>query len=139
MLTGKQRENGAPCESRFVLMHTHQHIQHVFVHMCMYVCWEQKKGGGPWGRGGRRDPHPARVLPILWSARHGRAANYLPLIPGWAFKPLTHSSGGSQEAALPGIPGATLLKPLGLWERGMREEVPNTCESECSESECSGS
>ena len=25
-----------------------------------------------------------------------------------------------------------MLKPPGLWERGMREEVPNTDESECS-------
>jgi hypothetical protein len=38
-----------------------------------------------------------------------------------------HSSlGVGKGAALPGIPGATLLKPPGLWERGMREEVPNT-------------
>jgi hypothetical protein len=41
---------------------------------------------------------------------------------GWAFKPLTHSSGGGQRAALPGNPRATLLKPPGLQERGMREE-----------------
>ena len=26
-------------------------------------------------------------------------------------------------------PGATLLKPPGLWERGKREEVPNTDQS----------
>ena len=36
-------------------------------------------------RGRGKDPQPARVPPILWSVRHGRAANYLPLIPGWAF------------------------------------------------------
>jgi hypothetical protein len=45
----------------------------------------------PWGRG---DPHPTRVLPILWSVRCEKAAIYLPLIPGWASKPLTHSWGG---------------------------------------------
>ena len=49
----------------------------------------------------------------------------------WVGIPLSHSSGGGQGAALPGIPGATLLKPLGLWERGMREEVPNTDRPEC--------
>ena len=77
------------------------------------------------------DPHPNRVPPMLLSVRCGRVAIYLPLIPGWASKPLTHSSGcGKGQAVLPGIPGATLLKPPGLWERGMREEAPNTCESE---------
>ena len=79
------------------------------------------------------DPHPNRVPPMLWSVRPGRAAIYLPLIPGWASKPLTHSSGfGKGQAVLCGNSGATLLKPPGLWERGMREEVPNTGESECS-------
>ena len=66
--------------------------------------------------------HPTRVFPILWSVRHGRAAIHFPLSPGWAFKPLTHSSGGGQGATLSGNPEATLLKPLGLWERGMRKE-----------------
>jgi hypothetical protein len=61
---------------------------------------------------------------MFWSVRCGRVAIHFLLIPGWAFKPLTHSLGerGGQGAALPGSPGATLLKPLGLWERGMREE-----------------
>jgi hypothetical protein len=96
------------------------------------ACWELKEG--PRGRGWRKSPHPARVLPILWSVRCGRTAIHFPLSPGWAFKTLTHSLVGGQGAALPRIPGATLLKPLGLWERGMREEVPNTCKSECSRS-----
>ena len=48
----------------------------------------------------------------------------------WVGIPLSHSSGGGQGAALPGDPpGATLLKPPGLWERGKREEVPNTDQS----------
>ena len=66
---------------------------------------------GARGRWGRKDPHPARVLPIL---RPGRAAINFPLIPGWAFKPLTYSSRGGQGAAVPGNPRATLLKPPGL-------------------------
>jgi hypothetical protein len=70
---------------------------------------------GAQGKRGKGNPHPTRVLPILWFVRSGRAAIYLPLIPRWAFKPLTHSSGDSQGAALPGNPGAaTLLKPPGL-------------------------
>jgi hypothetical protein len=69
---------------------------------------------GALGKRGRKDPHPARVLPVLWSVRHGRAAIDFPLIPGWAFKPLIHSSGSGQGVALPGIPGATLLKLPGL-------------------------
>jgi hypothetical protein len=75
----------------------------------------------PWGRGRTQgmprekgDPHPTRGLPILWSFKCGRAAICFPLIPGWAFKPLTHSLGGGQGAALPGNPRATLLKPPAL-------------------------
>jgi hypothetical protein len=30
----------------------------------------------------------------------------------------------------PPFPGATLLKPPGLWERGKRKEIPNTDQSE---------
>jgi hypothetical protein len=58
----------------------------------------------PGKEGGGEDPHPTRDPPILWSVRHGRAAIYLQLIPGWAPKPLTHSSGDGQGATLPGIP-----------------------------------
>ena len=45
--------------------------------------------------------------------------------------PLSHSSWGGKGAALPAPlpPRATLLKPPGLWERGKREEVPNTDQS----------
>jgi hypothetical protein len=49
--------------------------------------WEQKGG---WGRGGREDsPHPARVPPMLWAGRCGKAARQFPLIPERASKPLT--------------------------------------------------
>ena len=91
-------------------------------------CWELKRGPGEEGEG--ENPHPTRILLILWSARHGRAAIHFLLIPGWASKLLTHSLVGGQGAALDRIPRATLLKPPGLWERGMRKEVPNTDESE---------
>ena len=58
-------------------------------------CWELKRGAlGKRGKG--KGPHPARVPPILWSVSHGRAANNLPLIPGYASKPLTQYSRGGQ-------------------------------------------
>jgi hypothetical protein len=76
---------------------------------------------GLGGGGGRENPHPTRGLPILWSVRCGRAAIYLPLIPGWAFKPLTHSGGGQGAALSAKAPGV-----IGERER---EEVPNTDQS----------
>jgi hypothetical protein len=58
--------------------------------------WKLK--GGYRGRGGREDsPHPARVPPMLWAGRHGRAATRFPLGPG--SKPLTPLDVGGQEAA----------------------------------------
>ena len=55
---------------------------------------------------------------------------YLPLIPGWASKPPTHSAGdGGKGQPYLGVPEQ--FKPLGLWERGRREACPNTDESEC--------
>ena len=61
--------------------------------------WEEnfcgnKIKGGPGEEGEGEDPHPARVPPILWSVRHGRAAIYpihsslgghssIPLFRGW--------------------------------------------------------
>ena len=75
-------------------------------------------------------PTPHQSFPILWSVRHGRAAIYpihsslgghssIPLFRGW--------SRGSPAWERP--PQATLLKPPGLWERGKREEIPNTDQS----------
>jgi hypothetical protein len=87
---------------------------------------------GVLGKRGKGRPTPHQSSTYLWSVRHGRAAIHFPSIPGWASKRLAHSSGAGKGAVLPGSPGATLLKPPGLWERGMREEVPNTAESECS-------
>jgi hypothetical protein len=96
-------------------------------------CWEQNKGGpgGPGRSGiGKRCPHPSRVS--LFSGQSG-VGGLLPTLSThpWVGIPLSHSSGGGQGAALPGdTPPATLLKPPGLWERGKREEVPNTNQSE---------
>ena len=66
---------------------------------------------GPLGRGGKEKTHtlPEFYLFSGLSGVGGLLSIYLPLISGWAFKPLTHSLGGGQGAALPGIPGATLL------------------------------
>ena len=76
------------------------------------ACWELKEG--PRGRGWRKSPHPARVLPILWSVRCGRAAIHFPLSPGWAFKTLTHSLVGGQGAALPAEPWSYFAKATGV-------------------------
>ena len=79
---------------------------------------------------GERGSRPARVS--LFSGQSG-VGGLLPTLSThpWVGIPLSHSSGGGQGAALPGDtpPGATLLKPPGLWERGKREEVPNTDQS----------
>ena len=80
-------------------------------------CWELKRArSGEEGEG--EDQHSARVPPILWSVRRGRTAVYLPLIPGWASEPLTHSSGGWQGGSPTWESRIALLKPPGLWERG---------------------
>jgi hypothetical protein len=60
----------------------------------MWVCLELKRELR--GRCVEGEPHSARVLPILWSVRHGRGAIHFPFIPGWASKPLTHSMGGAK-------------------------------------------
>jgi hypothetical protein len=76
-------------------------------------------------------PHPARVSLFSGQSGMGGLLSTLSTHP-WVGIPLSHSSGGGQGAALPGEtpnPGATLLKPPGLWERGKREEVPNTDQS----------
>jgi hypothetical protein len=51
-----------------------------------------------------------------------------PLIPEWAFLCLTLQE--VVKGPAPPFPGATLLKPPGLWERGKRKEIPNTDQSE---------
>ena len=78
---------------------------------------------------GKRCPHPTRVSLFSGQSGMGGLLSTLSTHP-WVGIPLSHSSGGGQGAALPGDPpGATLLKPPGLWERGKREEVPNTDQS----------
>jgi hypothetical protein len=79
---------------------------------------------GAWGRGVREDPHPARVPPMLWTGRHGKASRCFPLSPGWASKPLTHSTWGGQGASKPGGPGATPCSPGVMGEREEGREVP---------------
>ena len=59
---------------------------------------------GTLGKREEEDSHPARVLPMLWSVRCRRAAICLPLTPGWASKPLTHSSGGGKGQPYLGFP-----------------------------------
>jgi hypothetical protein len=78
----------------------------------------------PWGKGGRRNgPHPTRVLPILWSVRHGKAATYpfysslgghssIPLLRGWP------------RGTLPGDPRATLLNPWDYRREGGKKRLP---------------
>ena len=100
----------------------------------MYVGNKIKEGGVlDWGLGRSRlrnkCPHPARVSLFSGQSGVGGLLSTLSTHP-WVGIPLSHSSGGGQGAALPGDPpGATLLKPPGLWERGKREEVPNTDQS----------
>ena len=92
------------------------------------VSVRNKKEGGP-GEGGGNSPRQARVPPMLWAGRCWRAARCFPLNPRWASKPLTHLTEGGQAAAPNlGAPGPHPVA-LGLWERGMREEVLNTDQS----------
>jgi hypothetical protein len=53
--------------------------------------WELK-GVGEGGEG--RIALIARVPPMLWAGRRGRAVRRFPLGPGWASKPLTPLDGG---------------------------------------------
>ena len=101
----------------------------------MYVGNKIKEGGVlDWGLGRSRlrnkCPHPARVSLFSGQSGMGGLLSTLSTHP-WVGIPLSHSSGGGQGAALPGNrpPPATLLKPPGLWERGKREEIPNTDQS----------
>jgi hypothetical protein len=79
---------------------------------------------GPGERGGREDPCPTRIPPMLWTGRHGRAARHFPLSPGWASKPLTHFTEGGQGAAQPGDPRATPCSSGVMEEREEGREVP---------------
>jgi hypothetical protein len=78
---------------------------------------------GPRARGGE-DPHPARVPLMLWTGRHGRANRRFPLSPGWASKPLTHSTGDGEGAAQLGDPGDKPCSPRVIGEKEEGREVP---------------
>ena len=76
-------------------------------------------------------PTPRQSFPILWSVRRGRAAIY-PIhssLGEHSSIPTLHRVVKGQPCLGTPPPRATLLKPPGLWERGKREEVPNTDQS----------
>jgi hypothetical protein len=84
--------------------------------VCVCVCWELKRGTlGKWGKGKTHAPPEFHIF----SGQSG-VGGLLPnlSIHPWVGIPLSHSSGGGQGAALPGDPGATLLKPPRLWREG---------------------
>jgi hypothetical protein len=84
--------------------------------MLVLQCWGLKRGA--LGKRGRKDPYPARILPILWSGRRGRAAICSPLSPGWAFKSLTHSSGVAKGQPYQGALELLSKSPGVIGERG---------------------
>jgi hypothetical protein len=65
-----------------------------------------------------------------WTGRHRKAARSFPLSPGWASKPLTHSTGSGQGAAQPGGPGGHTLSPQGYGREGQGKIGSHTCQSE---------
>jgi hypothetical protein len=76
---------------------------------------------GP-GERGKEKPTPCQSFTYSLVCRAWEGC-YLPsLIPDGHSSDSLFGEGWWQGAALPGILGATLLKPLGLWEKGMREE-----------------
>jgi hypothetical protein len=76
------------------------------------LCWELKKGGP--GKEGEEKPTPCQSFTYSLVCQTWESCHTLFTQPWVGIKPLTHSSGGGQGAALPGNPRATLLKPLGL-------------------------
>lgn len=98
-----------------------------FVVYPCHVLLGTKKRPGEEGKG--KDPHPARVLPILWFVRCGRAAIHFPLSPGWASSdPLF----GSWQRGSPTWDSwsyfAKVTRIIGKRDEG--REVPNIDESE---------
>jgi hypothetical protein len=92
------------------------------------------KGGGALGKNRRKKmPTPCQSFPILCQSGMGGFYLPYPLIPRWAFLYPTLQGVVKGQPCLgippPTRPGATLLKPPGLWETGKREEVPNTDQS----------
>jgi hypothetical protein len=84
--------------------------------------------GGAGEEGGREKAHTLPEFHLFsgQSGVGGLLTTFHSSLGGHSFIPLFR---GWPGAALPGDPGATLLKPPGLLERGMREEVPNTDQS----------
>ena len=100
----------------------------------MTIVGTKKKKKGAWGRKG--EGRIAHVWPefLLCSgqADSGGLPDTFHSAPRWASKPLTHSAGGGGgQGAAPdlGAPGPHPVAP-GLWEREIREEVPNTDQRE---------
>ena len=87
-----------------------------------------------WGLGRSRleiNAHTPPEFPysLVFQAWEGCYLPY-PLIPGWAFLYPTLQGVVKGQPCLGNPPTpATLLKPPGLWERGKREEIPNTDQS----------
>ena len=90
------------------------------------------KKGVPWEKGGRGRPAPYQSFTYALVSQAWEGC-YLPSThPQGASQPLIHSLGVARGSSTwdpqsyfpkaPGSLGATLLKPPGLWERGMREE-----------------
>jgi hypothetical protein len=70
--------------------------------ICVYLCWEQNKKGGPgdqWDR--KKMPTHPRVSLFSGQSGVGGLLSTLSTQP-WVHIPLSHSSGGGQGAALPG-------------------------------------
>jgi hypothetical protein len=86
--------------------------------------WERRGPQGmPWGRGRPCQSFIYSLVCQVWESC------YL-LIPGWAFKPLTHSSGVAR-GSLTWDSWSYFAKAMGVMEeRDGGREVPNTCESE---------
>ena len=97
----------------------------------VYICVGNKIKRGDPGISGieKRCPHTLEFpYSLVSQAWEGCYLPY-PLIPGWAFLYPTLQGVVKGQPCLGTPPPATLLKPPGLWERGKREEIPNTDQS----------
>ena len=97
-------------------------------------CWEQNKRRGPRSPGEEwkeKYAHTPSEFPYSLVSQAWEGCNLpYPLIPGWAFLYPTHQGVVKGQPCLETpAPGATWLKPPGLWETGKREEVPNIDQS----------
>ena len=90
------------------------------------MCWELKGGPGEERKGGKAHTLPEFHLFSGQSGVGGLLSTFHSSLGGHSSIPLFR---GWPGVTLPGNPGATLLKPPGLWERGKREEIPNTDQS----------